>query len=453
VDDRTRSTAVSRRLTACLLAVVLALSALVQFTTVAKTVMDNPLRADASDYFSYAFNLRHHATYSRMPTWNGAAESTTPGPDAVRTPGYPLFLNLVGDPAPTAAYEHRVLWVQAVLGVLSVLLTFLIARRFLGPAASLSVAAIVAISPHLAMMSAYLLTESLFVFLLLATVWLLMRALDAPAATARFVLCGLVWGACCLVRPVAQFLPLILLAAVFVWPGKEALRKPALIGFAAFMLVMAPWFVRNQALPKTPVQPSLVINFLHHGSYPGFMYNDDPASLGIPYRFDPDSERISRDIPGILRHIVGHFRTEPAKYLRWYLLGKPGTLFAWDNIEGVGDIYIYYVDHSPFEEIGWMASLRSISHALHWPLVLLGAFSLMLVFWRPQWLGLTDATRPPARLAAAIVLYAIAFHIIGAPYPRYGIPFRPLLFALALLPPSALWRKLAGGAGSARSRV
>jgi len=79
---------------------------------------------------------------------------------------------------------------------------------------------------------------------------------------------------------------------------------------------------------------------------------------------------------------------------------------------------------------------------VHWPLVLSGAAAIFLVFWRPRWLGLADARQSSAAIVAVIVLYAIAFHMIGAPYPRYGIPFRPLLFALALLPLQALVQHL-----------
>jgi hypothetical protein len=245
-------------------------------------------------------------------------------------------------------------------------------------------------------------------------------------------------GVCCLVKPTMQFFPPLLLIASFAIPAWRQWRGPALTGVACFALVLAPWIIRNQTLAKDPSQPSLMVSFLHHGSYPGFMYDDDPASLGIPYRFNPDNERISKDVPSVLRYIAGRFRAEPARYARWYLFGKPGTLFSWDNIEGVGDIYLYPLERSAFEDVAWLASLRAVAHVVHWPLVLLGGLSSLLVLWRPGWLGLSGTSRAPATLVALVVLYAVGFHMIGAPYPRYGIPFRPLLFALAMLPLRAL---------------
>ena len=51
---------------------------------------------------------------------------------------------------------------------------------------------------------------------------------------------------------------------------------------------------------------------------------------------------------------------------------------------------------------------------------------------RPSWLGLADSTRIPAQFVAVLVAYFFAIHVIGAPYPRYGIPLRPLVYGFGL---------------------
>ena len=83
-----------------LLVLILALSSLIQLTVVSRTSMDIALRADARDYFSYAYNLRNHGVYSRMDTWAKGAASYIPVPDQLRAPGYPAFLALLGNPDP-----------------------------------------------------------------------------------------------------------------------------------------------------------------------------------------------------------------------------------------------------------------------------------------------------------------------------------------------------------------
>ena len=41
-----------------------------------------------------------------------------------------------------------------------------------------------------------------------------------------------------------------------------------------------------------------------------------------------------------------------------------------------------------------------------------------------------------------IFLAAIVLHMIGAPYPRYGIPFMPFAYALAVVAAAALVQRV-----------
>ena len=69
-------------------------------TTVLNTEVIKPLRADAGQYFMYAYNLRHKHTYSHQVDNPDDLKSPVK-PDAVRSPGYPLFLALFVDGLPT----------------------------------------------------------------------------------------------------------------------------------------------------------------------------------------------------------------------------------------------------------------------------------------------------------------------------------------------------------------
>ena len=64
--------------------------------------------------------------------------------------------------------------------------------------------------------------------------------------------------------------------------------------------------------------------------------------------------------------------------------------------------------------------------------MLLGSISALLAWWRPAWLGLEGDRLHAARVVSLVVLYAIAFHMLAAPYPRYGVPFRSLIQVMAL---------------------
>jgi hypothetical protein len=44
-------------------------------------------------------------------------------------------------------------------------------------------------------------------------------------------------------------------------------------------------------------------------------------------------------------------------------------------------------------------------------------------------------------MVGIVVAYAIGFHVVVAPFPRYGMPFHPLLYLLAMLPLLAVARR------------
>lgn len=422
-----------------LLLLIMLFSAWIQFSVVERTEVIQPLRADAKVYFSVAYNLAHHGTYSREPTWQNVSPAGLPKPDSFVTPGYPLFLALVGNPQPDEHYLHRVVMVQAALGVLSVLLMFLISARFLPAGGALAAALLTAISPHLAIISVYLLTESLFVFLLFSAIYSLIRALESRRTWA-WILSGLLWGLASLVRPVAQFVPVLILLAVAL-PRFRTHFKPAALLFAGFLAMQAPWQLRNLSIPTDPNEPSLMVAFLNYGAYPNFMYEGRIESYGIPYRFDPDKARIEHDLPSVLGHIASRFRQQPLTYLRWYLIGKPGFFLSWTNIDGQGDILVYSVARTPYLDDARFHWLRLIALLLHWPLMLLGLAGAMVLLVFPEKTGLDQGQRWAALTVAGIFAYATAFHLIGAPLPRYGIPFRPLLYPIAILVIWVIWNR------------
>jgi 4-amino-4-deoxy-L-arabinose transferase-like glycosyltransferase len=424
-----------------LLFLLLAFGAYVQFTTVSRTVVDAPLRADAGEYFSYAYNLSHYGTFSLQRTWEGEAPAAAPAPDKVRPPGYPLFLLLAGKPAPYASWGLRIAYLQAAVGTLSVLLGVLIGNRVLGRPWGLASGLLVALDPQLATISTYLLTESLFTFLLLASVWSLLAAIRS-GRTAWFVATGLAWGATSLVRPTTEFFPPLLLCAVLALPALRAWRGRAAIAFACFALVLAPWVIRNQGRALQH-GPSVMVNSLAHGSYPDFMYEGRRDTFGFPYRADPRINEITKDVPSVLSHIARKFRSDPATYSRWYLLGKPYYFLSLRDVASM-DILIYPVVRSPFYEAPVFRAIRTIGRAIHWPLTILALASILMLVAARRWIQPDDAARTGAMVLALIVLYAIALHIIVAPFPRYSVPFRPLLFVLALLPLKALWVKVPG---------
>ncbi|MCY7389570.1 MAG: glycosyltransferase family 39 protein [Burkholderiales bacterium] len=413
-----------------LLLLILAVSAFIQYNVVTRSEFELPMDSDAAQYFSYAYNFKYSGIYSHMLTWAWEAPPTKLAPDSLRSPGYPMFLLAIPGLDTSQAYLRRVSLVQAAMAVVSVWLAFLIAARFLQPGWSHLAAAMTAINPHLANMSTYLLSETLFLFTMLVAIHLSISAYRSQRWATFFVV-GLVWGCCSLVRPTVAFLPALFLFASLIIPKLKIWRIAAVLVFAGFVVIQLPWQVRNQITEMDPAQGSLMVYTIHHGSYPDFMYDNRPETRGWPFQYDPEGEAAERDLPSALADVYKKFRTEPLTYFKWYLLGKPVTFLSWGYIQGF-DIYVYDTPRSPYKEDSLFIAVRALSLYMHWPLMLFGVGASLIVWWRPKWLGLNENGLVAAKAVSAIVLYAIGFHMIAAPYPRYSVPFRPLLYMLVL---------------------
>ena len=178
---------------------------------------------DANYYWLLATTIRQGVVY-QIIEWGTISHK------ALRTPGYPLFL--AACQAVFGEWPLGVRLIQAVLGTVSVGLVYLLTLR-LGPssppasgsgvswrAAPLAAATLAAINPYYVAISELLLSEALFMPLMLATLWglaTLWRIRDEPdrlKSTHRAliaILVGAAGGAAILTRPsFALFIPFAL---------------------------------------------------------------------------------------------------------------------------------------------------------------------------------------------------------------------------------------------------
>ena len=173
-----------------------------------------------------------------------------------------------------------------------------------------------------------------------------------------------------------------------------------------------------------------MINGLFHGSYPNFIYNAIPESYGFPYRFDPLANEYYKGVGVTLRLIWERASKQPFQYLSWYVAGKQFFLWQWDILSGQGDIFIYPIKESPFLYQIDLQLWHSIHKFSNLPTMIIGvAYSYYLVL-----IGLLKKHPISATyIVSSLVVYASLFHIIVAPFPRYGIPFKVFVFIMFIL--------------------
>ncbi len=385
----------------------------------------NPMIGDAVQYCDYAWNLVQSHVFSLSPP---GSENVVP--DNYRDPGYPLFLAawLVlwgsGDP-----WYHAVLFVQAVLGALSAGVAMLTAMQWLGLRIAFFVGMAVALWPHSVSISGFLLSETLFGFVVLVSIGFLAMA-SRSASKVPWAIAGLSFGAASLVN--ATLTPFCPLLAVVLMARRAAPRPLLLTLMIASLVMPLAWSARTRILPDGPSAGSRVMTNLvqgswadYHSAYIKALFGDVPAKA-VMSDMDSDIALAVKSPEDWLSVLATRIRQDPVHYIAWYAW-KPYLLWAWNIRVGAGDVYPYPVAHPIYRTYLVMRLFESICAALN-PLL----FALMV---GGVWIVLTR----PAKSAATIALYAMSaliayetlvYSLLQAE-PRYSIPFRPLEIMLA----------------------
>lgn len=424
----------------CALGVVILLSGYMRLHAVASTYINAPYRADAGQYYDYAYNVRHFGVYSHdHKTIEG--ESTHPTPDAMRPPGYSLLLTPFASAPPTRSIFHRVEFMQALLGVLVVIGIFLLFRQITSVWLATTIAALVAISPQQVVIATYILSENLFTLLLVLIILVAGLAIRSKRGfMAGMLALGVCIGLAALTRPVLEyFLPCLAVLLLLTYTRGKA-WKACVVLLVGFVLIWGPWVVRNYITLGKAGDSHLMIATLHQGMYPDMMYNNMPASLAVPYRFDPDYKRDDATLGTTLTAMARQWREQPLTQLKWYLIGKPIQLWSWDMIanNANADVFIYPTQRSPYRTDPVYRVTHALMRGLHWILVLFGFLgSLYVLLPRSK---NTFAPRPLflLRSMSLLLIYNTALLMLGAPFPRYSTPFLPIMTGMAVVFASVL---------------
>lgn len=368
-----------------------------------------PVSGDAAGYVASAGRLVSTGTYA-YPITAYAADRPIAGedlaiflstrPNAYAMPGYVLFLapiwRAAEDPA-TRLTLVRI--VQALLGALSVLLVWATARRILGVRAAAIALVAAAIFPPFIWATGEVLTETLFTFVLLAFLYALVVALDTTKWW-QFAIAGALLGISTMIRPLAVVW--IVLAVVYMVFSKRFSPLQTLVSTAALglalVLVMTPWWVRNQQrygvfVPLTtcgsnPLAAATSPSYLAGGrpqvDYPPDLLDDDYA-LGQYW-----SNVANAQIDYIIKNDLGG-------YIRIKLLNARFAI-------------IHFWPEAPYGRLA-VAPVRWFSRGMLYLLYALGLVGIV-AWWRNGRL----------LLVASLPLYFIAAHLATLFLNRYLYP-------------------------------
>ena len=311
--------------------------------------------------------------------------------------------------------------VQAVVGALSCLALAWIAENIAGgrsrgeKIAGLA-AGMMAFYPPLIRYSSLLLTETVFVFLVMAMVAFLLRFREKERPSIS-VLAGLFAGMGILCRP--TLIPFTVLAAVWLW-FRASSRRAAFAPFIlAAALVLTPWTARNYRLlgrliPVTTQGGSnlyLANNPLSRG---GTVSRGELVAAGIFHLGeDEDEVEYNRGYGRLARNFI---RAHPLRFLKLSL-----RRLAW----------FYHLDGHRLEF--WYLLIP------FWLVLLTGLGGIYLA-WRRKW---------EWSLPALFILIFTIIHMTFLPEGRYRLPLMPffLLFSAITL------TTLSDGAGKRRKAV
>ena len=381
--------------------------------------INDPIRGDAGKYLAVAYNLIHSGSYS-------LALQPPLEPTTLITPGYPFFLSaiLFFSKSPSSFYDIALI-VQAILSSASAVFVYLISIKIMSKPFAVATCALFIISPHLNIMCGYLLTETLFIFFLMLSLYLLTNSAEHEGSI-RFLLSGITIGIACLVRPALLLLPVII-ALSYSYHKKWKFKKSyAVLLFAGTAIAYSPWLIWKQ-WNKDADQVSLFSAALTLGSYPDLIYKS-PEFRGKPYLEDSEYDNMAKSPKYALKIILERAQKSPAEYAKWYLYGKETTFLQPGIIAGIGGAFIYPIEKSIYDKVPLESFLYWIMFNSHTFFVVVTFGYIFFCIYKKN----LRRQPYPATLLASLILYFLSVHSILAPLPRYSIPIYPAIYILTV---------------------
>jgi 4-amino-4-deoxy-L-arabinose transferase-like glycosyltransferase len=386
-----------------------------------------------SDFWSYyhrGLNLAEHGRYEAIP---GRADATYP-------PLYSMLLAVafLGASGQTLLAGKLL---NCLLGVATILLGALLARRLGGDRAGILAAGFFAFFPRALLLPCLLASENLFSPLLLAVVLIVLAGARTEKARRLAAACGVAVALAALTRTVGYYLGGLWFLAALVRRKKlrTALAETLLV-LAVQHAVMLPWALRNEARVGR-------FTFLNTAGAYGLFVGNNPRADGLWY---DARKQLEEEEPGVLakgdlaiseasdRAAWRWMRENPGRAAALYFK-KFGIIFAQSDLIASFAISARGVEPpkpgidvlpGPHFLKAHLSAVKTLLSVAGWLAVLLGVLGYIGL------LGKALSTRSAADLVPALVLPAAALYVpvisaLIAVNGRYRWPVEDLILPVA----------------------
>jgi len=373
---------------------------------------DQPLRiVDEQHYHQLARGIAERGEFAFKPG----------RPTAMRPPLYPAFLAGffrlgLGHPAVRA--------VQAALALVTGLLLWRLGRRWWGKGAAAAGTAVFLLYPTLVFFNFLILTETLFIFLLLLALWMLERGVRSGGP----VWCssaGVVWALAGLTRSIAYPVGLLLGLAT-VWLSRRHGLKALVLGAAfvvCFAVTLSPWAYRNYRVfgQVVPVGTMGGLN-LYMGNYEHTPLHRAWAAVevwnsGKPGHLPPGNEaqRQKAAVNQALAYMKAHVLQTALR-----------SMVKLANFWGLERTVVAGMEKGYFSRFSCPVAITIAAVFILGACILVTFCGLVGFVWRFLW------ARAPMDWVAAVMFVGFSgLHALVFGHPRYRLPLVPLLCGYA----------------------
>jgi 4-amino-4-deoxy-L-arabinose transferase-like glycosyltransferase len=312
-----------------------------------------------------------------------------------RPPLYPLFLGFL--------YFLKfnltaIRIVQCIISAFTVCFIYLAGKNLFSLRIGLWSGLIASVYPFFIFYNGFLLTETLFVFLTVITVYFFVTVSNKTLSSAKT---GIFLGLSGLCRPTMQmYLPISLLHIIAEKSGFYVRMKKIILITVFFIATISPWVIRNYVVFNTFVPGTTMGGWV-------FWEGNNPYSVGGPCRYFPENigqvEEIKRDNV-LFQKTIEVIKENPSRFV-WLLQNKFKRF--WNVVPNASEFT------KPL--------YRAIS---------VMSFGIMMPFFVLGFL-LSVRDRKAQYIHSLIVFFTI-FHMIFLASIRYRIPLEPFYIILAV---------------------